>query len=220
MFVKMPERGMVKSRLAVSVGKDMALGLYKCFVSDIIGTLTGGGYPLAIFFHPPESRQRVVQWLGDEHTLFPQAGDDLGERMKNAFKTVFSQGFRSALLIGSDSPDLPNQIIDEALISLKDHDVVLGPSYDGGYYLIGFRADAFLPQVFDGIVWSTPEVFKQTLDVLKKTNPRFHILPKWRDIDTFDDLKALYLKNRDTPFAESETIKYMENNRHGPYEHE
>jgi rSAM/selenodomain-associated transferase 1 len=210
MFVKMPERGAVKSRLALSVGKDTALNLYKCFVSDIIGTLTEGEYPLAIFFHPPGSRQKLVQWLGDEHTLFPQAGDDLGERMKNAFKTVFSRGFRSALLIGSDSPDLPKQIIDEALISLKDHDVVLGPSYDGGYYLIGFKADAFLPQVFDGIVWSTPEVFKETLDVQKKTNPRFHILPKWRDIDTLDDLKALYLKNRDTAFAESETIKYME----------
>jgi uncharacterized protein len=207
MFVKMPERGMVKSRLAVSVGKDAALGLYKCFVSDIIGTLTGGGYPLAIFFHPPESRERVVQWLGDEHTLFPQAGDDLGERMKNAFKTVFSQGLRSALLVGSDSPDLSSQIIDEALISLKDHDVVLGPSCDGGYYLIGFRADTFLPEVFDGIIWSTPEVFKETLDALKKANSRLHILPKWRDIDTLDDLKALYLKNRDTPFAESETIK-------------
>jgi len=220
MLVKMPERGMVKSRLALSIGNNAALGLYKCFVSDIIGTLTGGGYSLTIFFHPPDSMQGVVQWLGDEHRLFPQTGDDLGERMKNAFKTVFSQGFRSALLIGSDSPDLPNRIIDEALISLKDHDVVLGPSYDGGYYLIGFRTDTFLPQVFDGIVWSTPAVFRQTLDVLKKTNPRFHILPKWRDIDTFDDLKALYLKNRDTPFAESETIKYMENNRYGSYEHE
>ena len=214
MFVKMPERGLVKSRLALTVGEDTALGFYKCFVSDMIGMLTGGGYPLAIFFHPPESRQRIVQWLGDEHTLFPQTGDDLGERMKNAFMTVFSQGLRSALLIGSDSPDLPGQIINEALISLKDHDVVVGPSYDGGYYLIGFKADTFLPQVFDGIIWSTPEVFKQTLDVLKKTNPRLHILPKWRDVDTFDDLEALYLNNRDTLFAESATIQYMENNRY------
>jgi hypothetical protein len=207
---------MVKSRLAVSVGEDTALGLYKCFVSDVLGMLARGGYPLTIFFHPPESRQRIVQWLGDEHTLLPQVGDDLGERMKNAFKTVFSQGPCSALLIGSDSPDLPSLIIDEALTSLKDHNAVVGPSYDGGYYLIGFRVDTFLPQAFDRIAWSTSEVFKQTLDVLKKADPRLHILPKWRDVDTLDDLKALFGNSQNTPFAESATIKYMENNKCEP----
>lgn len=165
-----------------------------------------------IFFYPPESGQRMRQWLGDEYKLLTQSGNDLGERMKNAFKTVFSQGHSSALLIGSDSPDLPGLIIDEALISLKDHDAVVGPSYDGGYYLIGFRADTFLPRTFDAIPWSTPEVFLQTLDILGKADCRVHILPKWRDIDTLDDLKAFYHDNRTSSFAESATMKYMEYN--------
>jgi rSAM/selenodomain-associated transferase 1 len=216
MFVKSPERGLVKSRLAVSLGEEVALDLYKCFVGDLLGMFTRCGYPLTIFFQPPEARQKIVQWLGDEYTLLPQIGDNLGERMKNAFQTVLSQGLSAALLIGSDSPDLPKEVIDEALTSLKDFDSVLGPSYDGGYYLIGSRADVFLPQAFDGISWSTPEVFRQTLATLRKANLRVHVLPKWRDIDTYDDLKALFSSSRSTPFAESATIKYMMHSKCGP----
>jgi hypothetical protein len=212
MFVKSPERGKVKSRLAASVGEDIALHLYKCFVDDLLRMFAGRGYPLTIFFHPPESRQKIIQWLGNEHTLFPQVGDDLGGKMKNAFKTVFSQGLSCAFLIGSDSPDLPSLIIDEGLASLRDHDAVVGPSDDGGYYLIGFRTDTFLSQAFDGIPWSTPGVFSQTLDILQKAGCLVHILPIWRDIDTLDDLKELYANNLNTSFAHSATIRYMENN--------
>ncbi len=203
---------MVKSRLAASIGQDIALDLYMCFVTDMIEMLAGGGYPLAICFHPPGSRQRIARWLGGRHALFPQIGDDLGQRMKNAFERVFSRGFRTALLIGSDSPDLPSPIIDEALVSLAEHDAVVGPSFDGGYYLIGFRADTFLPQAFDGIPWSTPQVFLQTIEVLKKARLLVYTLPVWRDVDTFDDLKALVVQNPDTSFAESATMKYIRNN--------
>jgi len=129
--------------------------------------------------------------------------------MKSAFKTVFSQGTRSALLIGSDSPDLPGLIIDEALTFLKDHDAVMGPSCDGGYYLIGFRAETFLPHAFDEIPWSTEEVFVQTMDVLGKANLRVHILPKWRDIDTLDDLEVLFHASQNKSFAKSATMKYI-----------
>jgi rSAM/selenodomain-associated transferase 1 len=210
MFVKSAERGMVKSRLAASVGENVALDLYKCFVSDLTGTLIKGGYYLKIFFYPPDSRQKVVQWLGDENVLIPQIGNDLGDRMKNAFDSVFTQGLRCAVLIGSDSPDLPTLIIDEALAALIKYDTVVGPSHDGGYYMIGFRVDTFLPHVFSGFTWSTSEVFEQTMEILRKANLTTYILPTWRDVDTLDDLKALFIDNRDTPFAESATIKYME----------
>ena len=213
MFVKSPEQGMVKSRLAATLQEDVVLELYKCFASDTMEMLVQGRYPLIIFFYPPDSRQKIIQWLGNEHMLLAQTGNDLGERMKNAFKAVFSQGISLALLIGSDSPDLPGLIINEALTSLKDHDAVVGPSYDGGYYLIGFRADAFLPQAFDGIPWSTTEVFIHTFNALGKANLRVHILPKWRDIDTFDDLEALFFDSRNTLFAESATMKYMQGNK-------
>jgi rSAM/selenodomain-associated transferase 1 len=213
MFVKSAERGMVKSRLAASVGEDVALDLYKCFVSDLMEMFVQDRYSLEILFYPSDARQEVAQWLGDEHTLVPQIGNDLGDRMGNAFEEIFSQGFDRALLIGSDSPDLPNLLIDEALEALKDYDAVVGPSHDGGYYLIAFTRDTFLPQVFSGISWGTPEVFEQTMGILRKANLTVHTLPAWRDIDTVDDLKALFQDSRNTPFAESATIKYIENKR-------
>jgi uncharacterized protein len=211
MFVKSAERGTVKSRLAASVGEDVALGLYKCFVKDLMEMLVGR-YPFEIFFYPSEAKQEVTYWLGDEHTMVPQKGYDLGDRMRNAFEEVFSQGIDCAILIGSDVPDLPKLFIDEALEALKDYDAVVGPSHDGGYYLIAFTRDTFLTQVFSGIAWGTSEVFEETADILQKANLTVYILPKWRDIDTIDDLKALFRDNRNTPFAQSATIKYIENN--------
>jgi hypothetical protein len=211
MFVKSAERGMVKSRLVASVGEDVALDLYKCFVSDLMEMLVQDRHSLEIFFYPPDVRQEVARWLGDEHTLMPQIGDDLGDRMENAFVEVFSQGFDRAILIGSDSPDLPNLFIEEALDALEDYDAVVGPSHDGGYYLIAFTRDTFLPQVFSGVTWGSTEVFEQTMGILRKANLTVHALPAWGDIDTVDDLKALFQDSRNTPYAESKTMKYIEN---------
>jgi hypothetical protein len=214
MFVKNPEEGMVKSRLASSIGDTAALDLYRCFVKDMMEMLTGTGYPYIIYFHPPYARSTIVQWLGDTHLLLPQTGDNLGERMKNAFFEVFSKGYQNAILIGSDSPDLPGWLISEAFASLHNHDAIIGPSLDGGYYLIGFRADTFLPEVFDRMPWSTQEVFTRTIDILQKEDFLIHILPQWRDIDTFDDLKALYVISRGSSFAGSATMRYIEKNRY------
>lgn len=214
MFVKNPEEGMVKSRLASSIGDTVALDLYRCFVKDMMEMLTGAGYPFIIYFHPPYARNTIVQWLGDTHLLLPQTGENLGERMKNAFFEVFSKGYQNAILIGSDSPDLPGTLIEEAFLSLRDNGAVIGPSLDGGYYLIGFRADTFLPEVFDRMPWSTPEVFTRTVGIFQKEDFLIHILPQWRDVDTFDDLKALYVNNRGSSFAGSATMRYIEKNRY------
>jgi len=214
MFVKTPDRGMVKSRLGSAVGDGIALDLYLCFVRDMVEMLTRTGYPYIICFHPPYARKRIAQWLGDAQELLPQTGENLGERMKNAFFEVFSKGYQNAILIGSDSPDLPSWLVSEAFASLHDHDAVIGPSLDGGYYLIGFRADTFLPEVFDRMPWSTPEVFTRTVDIFHKEDCLIHILPQWRDIDTFDDLKALYVNNRGSSFAGSATMRYIKKNRY------
>jgi 2-phospho-L-lactate guanylyltransferase (CobY/MobA/RfbA family) len=119
---------------------------------------------------------------------------------------VFSRGCCDALIVGSDSPDLPSRFYDEALAALRDHDVVVGPAYDGGYYLIGFRRETFLPDAFAGISWSTPEVFTRTLVILRNCGRRVHLLPPWWDVDTIEDLRALALRNGDTPFSGSATM--------------
>ena len=210
MFVKSPEKGKVKSRLAASIGKKSALHLYKCFVDDLLLMLRKGGYPFIICFYPADAGRYIEKWLGKGYAFVPQTEGDLGERMKNAFNKAFSEGFESVLLIGSDIPDLPNRFIDEAFAALRSHDAVIGPSLDGGYYLIGFKKSAFIPSVFQGIAWGTQDVFACTMDIFIRLDCLPYILPQWMDVDTLDDLKALYHNNINNDFAASATMQYLQ----------
>ncbi|MFZ5997132.1 MAG: TIGR04282 family arsenosugar biosynthesis glycosyltransferase [Nitrospirota bacterium] len=209
MFIKAPEKGAVKSRLAKDLGDEAALELYRCFVVDMINTLRASLHPFMCCFYPPDALEKIVAWLGRGYSYLPQSGNDLGERMRNAFIDIFNEGVTEVVIIGSDSPDLPAEIIDEAFRSLHHHDVVIGPAFDGGYYLIGFKRDAFLPELFEAIPWSTGAVFEQTVDILRKKRYKMYILPEWGDVDCRDDLMALFRRNRNTPFASSRTMSYL-----------
>jgi len=129
--------------------------------------------------------------------------------MKKALFQSFRQDFSRAVIIGSDIPDLPGEIINKAFLCLQTHDAVIGPSSDGGYYLIGFSYDTFLPEAFDGINWGTHKVYQKTLNRLKNTGHQVGILPKWSDIDTYDDLKDLIIRNQNTAFHYSHTLSYL-----------
>ena len=126
--------------------------------------------------------------------------------MKNAFQRCFSDGFASVVLIGSDIPDLPPEIFAEAFAALDNSGAVIGPAADGGYYLIGFRKETFVPEVFGGIAWSTGTVFAETWPVWSRAGVGVHRLPLWRDVDTPEDLRDLIRRHRDTPFARSRTM--------------
>jgi uncharacterized protein len=215
MFVKNSAKTQVKSRLAAALDSQTALSLYRCFVADLLETIGRAEWPLIIFFHPPDTVKETKAWLGKGCVLAPQRGDGLGERMKNAFEEVFVQGFKSALLVGSDIPDLPSSILDEASHSLGSNDAVIGPAIDGGYYLIGFNSDTFAPEVFEGVAWSTSETFKQTMSIFGSLGLRVHELPSWRDVDTFDDLEALSSRNTATAFADSATMEYLKSLKGG-----
>ncbi len=208
-FIKAPEKGTVKTRLAASLGDVPVLGLYKAFVSDLMKMLKKGRYPLQISFYPPDAGTKIEQWLGRSYHLTSQRGNDLGERIVNAFHETFQQGFQSAVLIGSDTPDLPCSIIDEAFLLLRGHDVVIGPSVDGGYYLIGFQKETFLPSALEGIPWSTAQVFQKTTEVLSEKQYQIQILPTLRDIDTIHDLRIFFDEHQGKDFAESATMKYL-----------
>lgn len=132
--------------------------------------------------------------------------------MANAFKQVFSEGMEKAVIIGSDIPDLPESFIINAFAALSTHDVVIGPSVDGGYYLIGFRHDTFMPSVFKRISWGTDTVFLQTTKRLKKSH-KVYLLPLWSDIDQLDDVKRLFERSINTPFKNSRTISFIKGNK-------
>jgi glycosyltransferase A (GT-A) superfamily protein (DUF2064 family) len=111
--------------------------------------------------------------------------------MRNGFIDGFAMGYKRVVLIGSDIPDLPMKYIEEAFKSLKEMDAVIGPAYDGGYYLIGFKDKTFSPQVFEGRAWGTKNVFDETMKKLKKFRRVVYTLPYQRDIDTVEDLRNL-----------------------------
>jgi rSAM/selenodomain-associated transferase 1 len=190
-FVKNPERGKVKSRLAAVIGDDSAVSLYKNLVAQMLSTLKGGTFPLYICFFPKNAQKPIKNWLGREYRYMPQVGKNLGKRMRNSFIHGFAMGYKRVVLIGSDIPDLPMKYIEEAFKSLKEMDAVIGPAYDGGYYLIGFKDKTFSPQVFEGIAWGTKSVFDETMKKLKRFRRAVHTLPCQRDIDTAEDLKHL-----------------------------
>ena len=190
-FVKNPERGKVKSRLAAAIGVDPAVCLYKNMVAQMLSTLKEGTFPLYICFFPKNVQKPIKNWLGEEYRYIPQNGKDLGERMRNGFIDGFSMGHKRVVLIGSDIPGLKIKYVNEAFTSLKKMDAVIGPAYDGGYYLIGFKNKTFFAQVFEGMTWGTKNVFDETMKRLKRFRRAVHTLPYQRDIDTAEDLRNL-----------------------------
>jgi len=207
-FVRNPQKGPVKSRLARAVGADVARELYRNFLLDMLSMLESNDFPLIICFYPEDAICDLKNFLGRDYRYQPQRGADLGERMKEAFIDAFAMQFRRVVLIGSDIPDLPADIITEAFTHLEAVDAVLGPSSDGGYYLIGFNREGFLPEAFRGVLWGTAGVLKKTLSILRHNKQTVHLLPSWSDIDSVDDLKTFFGRNTD-PSAAARTLAYL-----------
>jgi hypothetical protein len=193
-FLRAPREGAVKTRLARGVGSRAALALYRCFVEDLVHGVCGGNHTTILCYHPPGEASAIEAWLGKRLPLWPQEGSDLGERMAGAFARAFASGFRSVVLVGSDIPDLPRKHVTRAFAHLDRGDAVVGPSDDGGFCLVGFRAESFHREVFTGIAWGTPLALSQTLERIAATGVGVHRLPPWQDIDRPEDLAPLALR--------------------------
>jgi rSAM/selenodomain-associated transferase 1 len=211
LFAKSPIKGQVKTRLAAETSADFAVELYKCFVEDLISLVENLEVQFKICFFPPNTKSTLLEWLGGRHCYRPQTGNNLGERLKNAFDNSFEEGFSKVVAIGSDSPDLPEDFLRQAFKELESCDAVVGPSSDGGYYLIGFSKDSFLPEAFDGIAWSTSAVCRQTVEILKRHKLKIYLMPEWYDLDTRSDLEKLIARNKDTAFVQPKTAAYIQN---------
>ena len=208
-FMKYPEPGEVKTRLAESIGPDKAAQLYRSFILDILTKLESTQLPFAICFYPEQKKELLMEWLGEGYQYFPQKGADIGERMAAAFLEAFAGGHMRVVLLGSDFPDLPQAFLEESLGALNTHDAVIGPAMDGGYYLVGFRREMFIQQAFEGMDWSTEGVFRQTLSILKAHQRRVYVLPVWNDIDTIEDLRQFMERSEDSGIAASKTMSFL-----------
>jgi hypothetical protein len=194
-FVRLPRPGHVKTRLAAVVGAENACAVYRAFVADLMETLRASGVPHVFAYATPEKKTAVMKWLGKKHSFISQRGRDVGERMENAFRDIFSMGVEVAVLIGSDVPDLSPVRIREAFRMLMDWDAVIGPACDGGYYLIGFRREAFLPDVFRSIRWGTETVFRDTMEVFSARGTPVGVVGCERDVDRAEDLWDLWQRH-------------------------
>lgn len=208
-FIKYPEPGGVKTRLAAKIGDKEATELYRNFILDILIKLETSGIPFRICFLPEKKKGLLKAWLGNDHPYSPQKGKDLGERMKYAFVDAFSEDYKRVILIGSDYPDLPSSFLKDALVALHTHDAVLGPAVDGGYYLIGFRDNEFVPTIFEGIAWGTEQVYRATFSKLKDHKKHVYILPPWNDVDTLEDLRELITRSQGSNFSNSRTLSFI-----------
>jgi rSAM/selenodomain-associated transferase 1 len=209
-FIKYPEQGKVKSRLIPKLNTDFILRLYQSFVEDTLHTLKATPFDIIICYHPKEKHAAFKRWLGSSYHYHSQHGNNLGERISDSYTYWFNQGYTNLIVIGSDSPDIPASLLTNAFQQLTTHQAVIGPTRDGGYYLLGFTATGFNPGVFHNIPWSTPKVFTTTMEKLTDITRSIHILPPWRDVDTYDDLKDLYVRNQHTPFHTSQTMTMLQ----------
>ena len=195
-FAKNPVPNQVKTRLIPTLSPEQAATLYTAFLTDWCETLaTVSGVDLIIAYTPPEAESDLQALIGNDATYIPQIGTDLGERLTSATQWAGEQGYTKILLVGSDSPTLPLSYISKALTLLDSRDIVIGPSTDGGYYLIGFsmaNVEIAVPFVFEQISWSTADVFQQTMTRICSAKATVGLLPPWYDIDTAEDLAFLH----------------------------
>lgn len=188
LYTKLPRPGEGKSRLAADIGPVSAATMATAFYHDTLCLQERAASKRYVALaSQPDVAQARLDLPG--RYVYPQQGDDMGERLSNALEFAIQRGASRPVLIGSDSPTLPPNLIAMAHRALETHDVVIGPALDGGYYLIGVTRP--LPALFKDIDWSTDRVLQQTLERARSLNLRVFWLPYWYDVDTVADLERL-----------------------------
>jgi uncharacterized protein len=189
-FVRAPELGRVKTRLAAEIGAEAALRVYRRLAEHAVAQARAlePTASVRIHFTPADAGDAVRAWLGAGPAYLPQADDDLGGRMRAAFAEAFAAGFRRVVIIGSDLPDVSAGLLRDAFARLDSSPVVLGPARDGGYYLLGMRE--MVGGVFDGVPWSTADVLARTMEILRAAGIEPALLPMLADVDKARDLPA------------------------------
>lgn len=186
-FAKAPLPGQVKTRLAATIGPEKTLEVYQLLLQALVRNL--GHLPATVAYTPPGSAEAFATMLPAHWILEPQSNGDLGARLQQAFQQAFARGALRIAIIGSDCPEVTPQDITDAFDALKNHDLVLGPSHDGGYWLIAMKK--LIPELLSGIHWSSSSVLAQTMEHARGIGASVHLLRTLRDVDTEEDWNEL-----------------------------
>ncbi len=195
-MARYPEAGAVKKRLAKDLGTDRTLLVYKAFLEDLCSKFGTQTRPLLWFFTPAQSA--FEEWLGSRAACRKQSGETLQQRLLRVFEELFREGYKRIVVLGADCPHLPVAEVDAAFEGLRGSDVVLQPSDDGGYNLIGLRVPCDL---FTGVALGTGGALRETVDRARSLGLSCHCLTPSFDIDTIEDLQRLrdFLASTDDP---------------------
>ncbi|WP_426062118.1 TIGR04282 family arsenosugar biosynthesis glycosyltransferase [Hymenobacter sp. B1770] len=189
-FARVPALGRVKSRLAAGIGKEAALAIYQELLAITRTAITQSGVPTTVWMAdtagPEPTAAEALEWNGMPTRC--QEPGDLGQRMTAAFAAAFAAGAERVAIIGTDCPGLRDTHLTQAFALLADHEVVLGPATDGGYYLLGLSRPH--PELFLNKAWSTESVLKDTVADAERLGSRVAFLPELHDVDTAADLEA------------------------------
>ncbi|WP_437369955.1 TIGR04282 family arsenosugar biosynthesis glycosyltransferase [Maribacter litoralis] len=184
-FTRNPELGKGKRRLAATIGDQAAFNIYK-FLLDHTVTITKNLYAEKQVYYSEEIWEDDI-WDNKKFAKKLQTGDDLGERMANAFQEGFQKEYQKIIIIGSDMLDLSQEDLEAAFKALEKNDFVIGPAEDGGYYLLGMKK--FMPELFKNKSWGTETVLKDTLADLE--NETTALLETKNDVDYYEDIKDI-----------------------------
>ncbi len=211
LFAKWPKPGAVKTRLAAETSPEWAADVARAFLLDMLDCFASVRVRRILAFAPDSEESAFAEVVTGRFQLVPQVNGDLGARLADFFEQQFRAGAQQVVVIGSDSPSLPAEFIDEAFAKLDAADVVLGPATDGGYYLIGCARP--LPGLFLGIPWSGPRVLLETMKRASQLDLRLALLEPWYDVDSLADwwmlqghLAALHLAGQAVTLPHTEGI--------------
>jgi len=181
-FIKNPEKGKVKTRIAKTAGEEKAFQIYLELSKHTRSIAQKLKVNRLLFYS--QFINTSDDWESIDFQKYLQVNGDLGDRMAMAFQKAFEQN-QKVVIIGSDCASLSSNIVEEAFAALDSHDFVVGPAKDGGYYLLGMRT--FQPSVFNDIEWSTEQVFAHTLRNIKNLDASYALMPILSDIDYWED---------------------------------
>ncbi len=188
-FAKVPEAGRVKTRLSPPLSPEAAAALYEAMLRDALAQYAGLGATVRLYLSPSE-KSLPADLVPPGVSVHMQQGADLGARMQRAFLETFLSGVERAVIIGTDHPSLPSVFVEQAFQSIEaPRSIVIGPSDDGGYYLLGMHD--FCPALFSGMTYSHGSVFAETLARAGEQEAEVTILPTWYDVDDAAALEKL-----------------------------
>jgi rSAM/selenodomain-associated transferase 1 len=202
-FLKAPVAGEVKTRLQTRFSQQQTADIYGAFIKDTFATAEAVEADRCFAAYTGSSDD-VEPYIPGGWNQVPQVEGDLGTRMLASLRSSIESGAEKAILIGSDIPSLPADHIYAAIDRLDRADVILGPTTDGGFYLIG--TGSLLPDVFPDLAWSTERVFEQATEGIQQHNLRLGLIPPWTDIDTPKDLDAVLRDPRGAPLYHTRSI--------------